>query len=195
MKTLVVLVLLVLSAMTWYQGYLYSEFYNRLETTEKLIYGKEYGRALSAIDELRDKSWYKTIEKYPSLDIFEIDKELDYQKGWLLVEMGRLADGYGLFDRCAGARSPDLASDCLYQQGNIAFYQGSMATAENKWKESLAKSNGGHDFDAQVNLELIQNQQTRAGAIARLGMLSYRRGKSHNFYLRPPTNKEGPLKP
>src|SRR3989344_2699495 len=140
MKTLTVLVLVVFSAIAGYQGYVYSEFYRCLETMDELIYKKEYGQALTAVDELREKFWYKPIEKYPTLDMFEIGKELDYQKGWVLVELGELADGYALFEKCAGARSLDLASSCLYQQGNIAFYQGSDATAENKWKGSLAKN-------------------------------------------------------
>lgn len=195
MKTSAALVLVILSVIVGYQGYVFSEFYRCLEKTEELTYQKEYGQALTTIDELREKFWYKPIEKYPALDIFEVDKELDYQKGWILVELGELAAGYTLFERCAGSQSPDLASGCLYQQGNIAFYQGSVATAEKKWQESLAKSNGGHDFDAQVNLELLKNQQSRASAIARLGMSSYRRGKSHNFYLRPPTEQGGAVKP
>src|SRR3989344_8187624 len=120
MKKLTVLVLLVFSVAAGYQGYVYSGFYKSMETSEKLAYEREYMQAMSVIDELRGKTWYRPIAKYAFLDIWEIDKELDYQKGWLLTETGELAGGYALFERCSNSSSPVLASACLYQQGNIA---------------------------------------------------------------------------
>ena len=75
MKILVIIILLSFAAISGYQGYVYTEFQNRLTVTEELSYVKEYGRALTTIDELRNKFWYKPVARYPVLDIFEIDKE------------------------------------------------------------------------------------------------------------------------
>lgn len=190
MKTVVVLALLFLAVATGYQGYIYREFNNCLDKSERSFYSQEYNKASTAINELRDNRWYKPIKKYPRLDIFEIDKQLDYQNGRVLAEMDNFKEAYALFDSCANARNSELASLCLYQQGNVAYYQGN-SVAEKKWQASLEKSADGQDFDAQVNLELLKRRQNKSKATETAAILNHRRNNKLEFNLRqPPAKKE-----
>lgn len=194
MKSTVVFILLCVAGIAGFQGYVYLQFDNRLNETEKSFSAKEYDLALAAISRLRADRWYKIILKYRWLDILEMDKSIDYQKGRVEAELGNLREAYATLEGCANAKDPDLASRCLYQQGNIAFYQGS-SVAEKKWQAALEKENGGHDFDAQVNLELMKSQKKKSQSAADAAMLSHRRSKDRHFYLRRPTQKDGPIKP
>ena len=195
MKTIAVIILLAVSVLSGLQGYIYSEFDACIKRTEQQFYKKEFSLALAAIKELRDNRWYRTMKTYSSLDILGIDKKLDYQLGRILLGQGNLKEAYAAFEQCTTAESAELASYCLYQQGNTALYQGNINTAEKKWQDSMAKSIGGHDFDAQVNLELLKNDKKKTDAVAVINMLNHRRSSGPSFFLRPPSQKSGSVKP
>lgn len=194
MKTIAIAVLLCLAAVAGHQGYIYTQFDNCLQEIEKSFYAKEYAAALATIDRLRQNRWYKPILNYQWLDIWEVDKNIDYQKGRIEVELGNLKEAYAAFDKCAVAKDAWLASHCLYQQGNVVLYQGN-SIAEKKWQAALEKYGGGQDFDAQVNLELLKSQKKKAQSAADTAMQTHRRSKDRHFYLRKPTQKDGPIKP
>ena len=194
MKTIIVVILLLLAAIAGYQGRVYLEFDRCLQETEKAFYAKEYNAGLSAVRQLRENRWYKFLVKYPRLDIFELDKVIDYQRGRIESELSNYKEAYVFFDKCASAKDSALAFLCLYQQGNIAMYQGN-SVAEKKWQAALEKNNGGHDFDTQVNLELLKSQKKKSQSGADAAMLTHRRSNDRHFYLRPPTQKNGPIKP
>src|SRR3989344_4159540 len=155
MKMTIVVMLLFLAAIGGYQGRVYLEFDRCLQETERAFYVKEYGAGLSAINRLRENRWYKPLTRYQRLDIFELDKIIDFQRGRIEAELGNYKEAYAIFDRCINAKDSELAFRCLYQQGNIALSQGN-SVAEKKWQAALEKNNGGHDFDTQVNLELLK---------------------------------------
>lgn len=194
MKLFSVSVLLVLSAILGCQGYIYTKFDGCLQKSENAFYAKEYGGALAVIDSFQQNRWCKLIKKYPRLDFFELNKTLDYQRGRIEAELGNFKKAYGLSDECASAQNTELAFRCLYQQGNIAFYQGNPI-AEKKWQSALEKNSGGHDFDTQVNLELLKKENNKARSLADAAMLTHRRSGDPYFYLRPPTQKDQSVRP
>lgn len=194
MKTIAAAVLLVLALVTGYQGRVYSEFDKCLRESEEAIYEKRYGDASAAIDRFRQDRLYEPIKRYARLDLFEIDKTLDYQKGRIAVERGDLKEAFAFFDKCADSKNPDLAFRCLYQQGNVALYMGN-SIAEKKWQAALEKNIGGHDFDTQVNLELLKSQKKKAQSAADAAMQTHRRSQDRHFYLRPPSQKDNTVRP
>lgn len=194
MKAVFVTLLVLLAMVLGYQGYIYTQFDNCLQKIENAFYAKDNDTALMAIEQFRNNRWYKLILRYRQLDIFELDKIIDYQKGRIEAQLGQFKEAYTTFERCADAKDAELAARCLYQQGNVAFYQGN-SIAEKKWQSALEKYPGGHDFDTQVNLELLKNQKRKAQSAADAAMQTHRRSKNRFFYLRPKTLKEGPIKP
>lgn len=199
MKTLIILaVLAVLIALPiGYYGYLHTEYNTVLNQSENNYAKRQHKAAIKNIDDLRSKWWYKAIVTYPQADILEVHKHLDYQKGCIEASLGKLEDALILFNKCSEAKDTKLAGDCLYQQGNIALYRGNIKTAEKKWQEAQEKYPGGHDYYAQVNLELLKNQQKKAQAMAaRAGsILSHRR--DNGPYIPPGGNstKDNTIKP
>lgn len=194
MKLAIAGILLVLGIIAGYQGWIYTEFSKCMESSKNAYEKKEFQNSLSTIDRLRQNKWYKPLKKYPRLDFFELDQTLDYQQALILVELGKLKEAYVLLDRCSGAQNDQLAFLCLYQQGNIALYQGN-SQAEKKWQAALERHPGGHDFDTQVNLELLKKQEKKSKAAADSAMLTHRRGRGPYYFSRPVTPKSGPIKP
>lgn len=187
----------LLASGSGYYGYLHTQYAVALEHSEKNSAKRQYALAIKEIDRLRNEWWYQPVKMYPPMDILEIDKHLDYQKGTLEIGMVKLDDSLVLLNECAEAKDAKLAGDCLYQQANVAMYRGNIKTAEKKWQEAQEKYPGGHDHYTQINLELLKNNQKKAAGMAmRAGsILSHRRSSGPYKPPRQGGMHDGTIKP
>lgn len=197
MRSLLVVAVLasVLAGLTFYQGFVYSRFHELLIQTDNSTATYKFEEITKTIENFKSQRWYRPIEKYPKIDFLGIDKQLAYQEANARIELGQLDEAYALLEKSARSETANLAGYSLYNQGNIRLYEGNIPLAEKRWQESLQKT--GQDFDAHVNLELLQKNKAKAAAAATVtsAILSHRRTEDYSPPLRNLTKRDGPIKP
>ncbi|PJE51449.1 MAG: hypothetical protein COV29_00475 [Candidatus Yanofskybacteria bacterium CG10_big_fil_rev_8_21_14_0_10_36_16] len=197
MKVLTAFILLSLAIVPAYYGILHNEYNEVMKSSNTNFELKKYNVATDSIDKVRNSWVYWPINKMPFLDILGIDEYLDYQRGRIKAELGEYDDAMATLNNCAESNNNVLAGNCLYLLANIALYRGNVNTAEKRWKEAQEKYPGGHDYDTQVNLELLQSQKKKAQAMAAKAgaVLSHRRNNNPNTLVQPGAGKDKTIKP
>ncbi len=197
MRTLLVVAVLagILAGPVFYQGFIYSRFHELLAQTNVSAADYRFEEITKTIEDFKNQRWYWPIKKYPKIDFLEIDRQLAYQEANARIELGQFDVAYALLEKSARSETANLAGHSLYNQGNIRLYEGNIPLAEKRWQESLQKM--GQDFDAHVNLELLQKNKAKAvaAATATSAILSYRRAKDYTPPLRSSAKRDGPIKP